>query len=178
MSGEGGRVESTSCAGHGPMRVAVSGDGGHARIEERSLLLHRAIPEKLKRNPEAVLVKARSNLRRLREIHGPSPYWDRWERWLRQPVEELAAFLVSDSEEARMMRQCTPFAGVLSARERWGVYRAFREGEFCTEVVRAGLARESVLLARLGETECAPEVRRIVEARILRDFTPAGGAGP
>ncbi|MCL6521390.1 MAG: hypothetical protein K6U79_03340 [Firmicutes bacterium] len=100
---------------------------GHRRAEEWSLYYHRLVAQKLRDAPEAVLAKARRNLAEMRRLHGPSvePYAARWEELLDGPVEELLQALSSPSEEDRALRQCTPFAGVLSPRERWEAYRAW-----------------------------------------------------
>ncbi len=46
-----------------------------------------------------------------------------WRRLLDGPKADLLAFLVSDSQEARDFRQASPFAGALSPRERWDLWR-------------------------------------------------------
>jgi len=43
------------------------------------------------------------------------------------PKTDLVAFLISDSQEARDYRQASPFAGALSARERWDLWRTAAE---------------------------------------------------
>lgn len=53
-------------------------------------------------------------------------YLDEWAKLLDGPVEVLAARLVDDSESARALRQTTPFAGVLSPRERMDIHRRVR----------------------------------------------------
>ncbi|MCU0579492.1 MAG: hypothetical protein MUF69_08095 [Desulfobacterota bacterium] len=35
------------------------------------------------------------------------------------PLDDLLALMVSPSEEACRLRQCSPFAGILPPRERW-----------------------------------------------------------
>ena len=39
------------------------------------------------------------------------------------PVADLATALESDSSEMTDARQTTPFAGILSPRERWAIWR-------------------------------------------------------
>ncbi len=103
--------------------------GGHQRIDERSLALHRAIAEKLRANPSLVDV-ARENLDRWSERNGRSqPYWDEWRNLLNRPIEDLLASLVEASEKMTALRQATPFAGVLSPAERWAVYACFEPGQ-------------------------------------------------
>lgn len=59
---------------------------GHARIDRRSLLLHRSIAEKLRANP-ALLRIGRENLDRWSAMHGRSqPYWDSWRGILARPL--------------------------------------------------------------------------------------------
>ncbi len=101
----------------------------HAYNEERSLWLHRAIAARLRADPGWVRAKAKANLARIRGSHGPSvgPYLCRWSELLDGPLDTLAGMLISESQDARDLRQCTPFAGVLSPHERWEVYRAFRQ---------------------------------------------------
>ena len=76
-----------------------------------------------------MLVLGRDNALRFL-ARGPSSGGARWlRRWLRlidegpEPVMEM---LTSTSGVAREMRQNSPFAGVLSERERLAVLRSFR----------------------------------------------------
>ncbi len=94
--------------------------------EERSLAYHRAVAERLEGQPELV-ERARRQVRAWRS-RGQVPFYvARWEHVLSLPVAELAAALVADTEEARALRQSTPFAGALPARERWGLWREVRD---------------------------------------------------
>jgi hypothetical protein len=54
-------------------------------------------------------------------------YATAWKQLLDGPFEALRAFLVDESEDARAMRQCTPFAGVVDPRTRWRIWREVRE---------------------------------------------------
>lgn len=104
--------------------------GGHQRIDARSLAMHRAIAEKLRRQPE-LLVIASENMERWRPTAGRStPYLDAWEAILRRPFEEVLRVIQEDSEQMRAMRQSSPFAGVLSPKERWEIYDAFAVGTY------------------------------------------------
>jgi hypothetical protein len=92
--------------------------------------MHRAIAAKLTANP-ALLAIAWDNLRRWEATAGRSqPYLDAWRELLDRPVAEVAALIQEDHEGMRAMRQASPFAGVLSPRERWGIYDAFAVGAF------------------------------------------------
>ncbi len=100
------------------------------REDRRSLFLHRAVADKVRREPDAALARARRNLERMREMHpGAVALFDEWERILRQPVDHIAVALVDPRMYARDLRQVTPFAGVLSARERARVYSDFAKEE-------------------------------------------------
>jgi len=100
----------------------------HARVEARSLAMHRAIADKLRLHPELLAV-AHDNLIRWSEQNGHSePYFDEWKGILDRPLDEVLALVVEDSERMRAMRQCTPFAGVLTPKERWRIYDAFATG--------------------------------------------------
>jgi transcriptional regulator with XRE-family HTH domain len=100
------------------------------REERRSLFLHEAIARRLVEDPERVLAKARKTLARAAEAHpNASPILEEWRGLLERPVPELVELLLDPAPRARELRHVTPFAGVLSARERTVVYRAFAEAE-------------------------------------------------
>lgn len=89
------------------------------RTERRSLALHQAVLLRLLDDPEAVRDRARANLAVMaRAAPAASPHLQRWAALLEGPLADLALVLVSTDEEARELRQNSPFAGVLSARER------------------------------------------------------------
>jgi hypothetical protein len=98
---------------------------GHQRIDRRSLVLHRAIAEKLRKQP-ALMEIARENLERWSLSGGRSqPYWDAWRELLGRPLPEVLDLLVEPGERMTAMRQATPFAGVLEPAERWAIYESF-----------------------------------------------------
>ena len=100
----------------------------HAILEARSLALHCLIARKISRDPRWLEV-ARRNLarwKRDRKRDWTPRYLKEWERVLRRPWPEIAAFITSMSEEAARLRQSSPFAGVLDRDERKRVYEAFR----------------------------------------------------
>jgi hypothetical protein len=98
---------------------------GHQRIDQRSLAMHQAIAAKLRADP-TLLEIARDNLDRWSLAKGGSqPYWDAWREILTRPLEEVLALMVEDSERMTAMRQASPFAGVLTPRERWAIYERF-----------------------------------------------------
>ena len=94
----------------------------HRRAEERSLAYHRVIAERLRLDPSMLSV-ARARVRGWLEAEHQPTYACAWSEILQQDVEAIAAFLVDDSERACELRQSSPFAGVLSPRERWALWR-------------------------------------------------------
>jgi transcriptional regulator with XRE-family HTH domain len=100
------------------------------REDRRSLFLHQAIAEQLRRSPEGVIRKARRNLRRMREGHPDAgPLLNEWVRILEGPVDQIIAVMTDQSPDSRELRQVTPFAGVLTAAQRAQAYQEFRRRE-------------------------------------------------
>jgi hypothetical protein len=91
----------------------------HRRAEERSLALHRVVAARIRTDP-AVLERARDRVRGWRDGALVAPFYrDAWASLLAMPVDELCTTLVRDDESMAALRQVTPFAGALAARERW-----------------------------------------------------------
>lgn len=87
-----------------------------------SLALGRAVARHLEADGEAVRAVAERNLNRARAEYDVEPQWIRqWQQLLDGPVEALIDVLTSPDEDARVLRQSSPFAGVLSSRERWAI---------------------------------------------------------
>lgn len=98
------------------------------RDQERSLWLGYAIAGRLVSDPDGVLDQARTNLVLLRERHprGQAARWlDEWDRLLSGSTGPVLEALTSRSLKARELRQNSPFAGVLSDKERHRVLAAF-----------------------------------------------------
>lgn len=101
---------------------------GHQKNDHRSLLLHRAVAEKLGHDA-AVLAKARERVDHWRDDGSVHPrYADAWRRLLALGPEEVCDRLTDPGEEMCALRQCSPFAGALEPRERWSILREAREG--------------------------------------------------
>jgi excisionase family DNA binding protein len=104
--------------------------GGLTRDQLRSLWLHRAVAGKLVTHPDRGLRLARRNLRRMQQAH-PRGRVTRvladWQHLLDGPVEQVAEVLTSKDQRAIELRQNSPFAGLLTERERAGVLRSFRQ---------------------------------------------------
>ena len=95
--------------------------------EERSLEYHRVIASRLADHPE-ILVAARTWIHQQRSRSSRSQaYLDRWAEILALPTPHIQQALLDPGEEARALRQCSPFAGLIAARERWQIWREVRE---------------------------------------------------
>ena len=98
----------------------------HRIAEARSLAYHRAIAERLLAEPE-ILERARQRVRQWLASRPDTHYARGWSDVLQRPVPEVIAFLTDDGEAATELRQSTPFAGVLSPRHRWRIWREVGE---------------------------------------------------
>jgi excisionase family DNA binding protein len=95
----------------------------------RSLWLHQVVAGRLVTDPDRTLRRARANLRALKAAHprGVAARWlSEWERLLEAPTEEVLEALTSRSEKACELRQNSPFAGVVTERERQRALASFR----------------------------------------------------
>jgi hypothetical protein len=101
----------------------------HERKDEISLAMGRRVAARLSRQPELLKV-ARENLDRWTRRNADAPgllrCYAEWRGILDRPLEEICDLLRSDSEEARRLRQNSPFAGVISPREVWELKQHFR----------------------------------------------------
>ncbi len=100
------------------------------REDRRSLALHHVIAQRLRRDPETVLGIARRNLAKMSEAHPHAhELLDEWRNVLERPASSIVATMVDPSMHARALRQLTPFAGTLSAKERSVAYTRFAASE-------------------------------------------------
>jgi excisionase family DNA binding protein len=101
------------------------------REEEKSLRLHQALLTPMLTEPTAVIAKARDNLDRWTGMHRPDGmtvrYFEEWKRVLDHGLDAIVAVMVSPSQEARELRQNSPFAGVLPDETRLQVLRTFKD---------------------------------------------------
>lgn len=106
-----------------PQKVLVQRiQRGQSRIEDRNLRIHRVIAEKLKDNPEGVVAKAWKNIRRWGWDNEkvPAPYMKAWMALLEGPLPALEKVLTGTGERAVLLRSSSPFAGILSKKEKDG----------------------------------------------------------
>jgi len=99
----------------------------HEWIDQRSLALDRLIAEKLAAQPE-LLDRAVQTLERWIAQRQPQPptVLLEWQRVIRErSLAETLALLRSDSDEARRLRQSSPFCGILSLEERSAIFREY-----------------------------------------------------
>jgi len=112
------------------LEAAVTYHPPLTREERRSLVLHRAIAKRLYEDPKGVLALARRTLRRMiARTGGDSQALREWGVVLNRSLPALLPLLTDPAPWARELRHVTPFAGVLSARERAAVYSAFADDE-------------------------------------------------
>ena len=101
----------------------------HELTDQISLELGRRVAARLRQQPD-LLRFARENLSRWSRLNATAPgllrCYAEWSEILNRPLDEICRLLTSTSEEARRLRQNSPFAGILSAREVWELKRSFR----------------------------------------------------
>lgn len=85
----------------------------------RSLAYHRAVARRLDRQTVDVALALLRHWRRTGSID--PRYADAWERILEGPVRDIKKFLEDEGDEARDLRQNSPFPGLLSEPERRAV---------------------------------------------------------
>ena len=91
-------------------------------IDLFNLMLHRAVAEKLRRNPKNVLRTARKNL--VNWSKNNSLALSEWQKILEnETIEEIIKIISQDTDEGQRLRSSSPFAGVLSETEREKIWR-------------------------------------------------------
>ncbi|MBN1962164.1 MAG: hypothetical protein JW841_14585 [Deltaproteobacteria bacterium] len=95
----------------------------HRLAEIRSIAYHRAVAEKLHKQPELIEVALERLANWEKTGHCALKYIEQWRHKLSYSLDKLEVFLVADTESARELRQSTPFAGIIDARERWRIWR-------------------------------------------------------
>lgn len=111
---ESGRVE----AGGGSVPV------GHDTADRRSLAYHQAIAERL---DDGLIAEARDRVDHLTaQGHMHPAYAERWRAILGQPIDQIAEVISAESQDARDLRQNSPFAGVLNEHERRHIIESVR----------------------------------------------------
>lgn len=106
--------------------IAIMRVDPHRRSEARSIAYHRSIADRL-RSESTLLENARARVKEWLVTKPDAPYVRAWQDVLGGDVESIAAFLIDPGERACELRQSSPFAGALSARERWRIWRETKE---------------------------------------------------
>lgn len=95
----------------------------HGLSDRRSLVLHGAVAQRLREDP-SLLERARERVEgwgRSGSVH--PDYVQAWRELLASGAGAVLAALEDESERGQALRQVSPFAGVLSPRERWALLR-------------------------------------------------------
>lgn len=117
----------TRLAGSLSLELSVSYAPKLTREDRRSLEYHRVVMTKLNDEPDRILAKARTHLASLISQHPDAlTLLSLWRQWLDLPRGDLVNCCLDAGLLAREMRQVTPFAGVLSAKERVAVLKGMR----------------------------------------------------
>ena len=94
----------------------------HAWHDQLGLLYHRAIAEKIRRNPELRDLAVANIGRWIQRNDYPQSVVRALTRWREllttAPVDELLSAMTDPSEQGHQDRQNTPFAGILTQEER------------------------------------------------------------
>jgi len=109
--------------------VGISPLGSHAFLDEFALAYHRAVAERLRTEPEAVLERAHRNLNRWTEGDafgaGERASLEEWREILDEAdVDRLIAIMTDTSDEGQRLRSSSPFVGALSPEERLEILAA------------------------------------------------------
>ena len=109
--------------------AGISPLGSHAFLDEFALAYHRAIAERLRAEPEAVLERARQNLNRWMEGDafgaGEQASLEEWRRIIGDAdVERLIEIMTDSSDEGQRLRSSSPFVGALPPEERLEILAA------------------------------------------------------
>lgn len=86
-------------------------------IDLFNLMLHRAVAEKFRHEPENVLQIAQNNLKKWLKDNNPALL--EWQNILdTETPEKIIKIISQDTDEGQRLRSSSPFAGVLSETER------------------------------------------------------------
>lgn len=91
-------------------------EGGHSGAERRALAYHRVVAKRLRRKDVNDAHQLLLSWRKEGRID--ARYADEWAQLLAQPMLAIRRALSADTQQMRDLRQNSPFAGMLSDRER------------------------------------------------------------
>jgi hypothetical protein len=103
--------------------------GSHAFLDDFALAYHRAVAERLRAEPEAMLERARQNLNRWTEGDafglGERSSLEEWRGILGEAdVDRLIEIMIDTSDEGQWLRSSSPFVGAISPEERLEILAA------------------------------------------------------
>ena len=113
---------------HAKDYIPATGYSNHSLHDAKSLAMHTVIAYKISKDP-SLLEKARENLADMRSRHEPDDmplYIEEWEQILTLHWEHIAALLIAVTEEAILLRHCSPFVGILTEEVRLKIIEPFR----------------------------------------------------
>ena len=100
----------------------------HSQTDQVSLELARRVAGRLRLHPELVEV-ARANLARWSRQNASAKSllrcYAEWQAILARPLDEICDLLCAETDDARRLRQNSPFAGVLTPAEVWEIKSHF-----------------------------------------------------
>lgn len=99
----------------------------HQHIDQRTRAMHSLIVAKIRHDP-ALFVQVLATLARWRGmVCGASqPHLQAWQALAQQGMEPCLQMATEDSERAAVLRQASPFAGMLTNEERFAFLKAWR----------------------------------------------------
>ena len=114
---------------HAAMSFGRSNKTWHEMVDDRSLEMDCVIAKKIRANPNQVQI-APANIERRLASPGYSESSRQatleWKSIIEESsVEALVTLLESSSEEARRLRQSSPFCGILTPDERQAIFRKY-----------------------------------------------------
>ena len=111
-----------------PADRILSGMSGRESVDARSREFDRLTAEKLEADPQRLAI-ARDNLRRWMQTGSASsrPLFEQWSEILDRPLPAILEILRSDDPAWQQLRQCIPFAGILSNEERTKILMRYRK---------------------------------------------------
>lgn len=94
----------------------------HQDIDKRSLALHRLVCEKIRQSPELMAIAHKNHAKQVLVHAGYDSsagwYLHEWKKILNLPLDDCFAKVLDETEYGNMIRQASPFSGVLSNAER------------------------------------------------------------
>lgn len=99
-------------------------DNSHRKHEQRSLLMHSLVGQRLRRSPAETIRFALDNLQRWRQKGVECDDFAVWERLLQSEPERILQTLEGEDEEAVRLRQSSPFVGLVPESDRQRIFAA------------------------------------------------------